>query len=216
MDNFCPCFFVSLFTCDVSATSSTQLMSNQTQDDLLNICDFVYCGKGTCQLSSAELLGFTCDCESGWKKPNIGSIELPPCSFPNCTVNFNCGNGSPAPPSSPPTQVSDPCLLNFCGDGNCVSHHGFDFRCQCNEGSENLLNDPKLFCFKKCTFGGDCNGFDLGFSSETPPPPATSGTASPGTTASSGETLSCTGELHMLAMTILALIFQIYLDLKGT
>ncbi|KAG5021531.1 hypothetical protein JHK82_017431 [Glycine max] len=160
MDNFCPCFFVSLFTCDVSATSSTQLMSNQTQ--------------GTCQLSSAELLGFTCDCESGWKKPNIGSIELPPCSFPNCTVNFNCGNGSPAPPSSPPTQVSDR------------------------------------------TFGGDCNGFDLGFSSETPPPPATSGTASPGTTASSGETLSCTGELHMLAMTILALIFQIYLDLKGT
>ncbi|KAG5008864.1 hypothetical protein JHK87_017379 [Glycine soja] len=57
------------------------------------------------------------------------------------TVNFNCGNGSPAPPSSPPTQVSDR------------------------------------------TFGGDCNGFDLGFSSETPPPPATSGTASPGTTA---------------------------------
>ncbi|KAG5036647.1 hypothetical protein JHK86_017487 [Glycine max] len=149
-----------LFTCDVSATSSTQLMSNQTQ--------------GTCQLSSTELLGFTCDCESGWKKPNIGSIELPPCIFPNCTVNFNCGNGSPAPPSSPPTQVSDR------------------------------------------TFGGDCNGFDLGFSSETPPPPATSGTASPGTTASSGETLSCTGELHMLAMTILALIFQIYLDLKGT
>jgi len=114
-----------LFTCDVSATSSTQLMSNQTQgivkllaiylignwigfhlysnilyltgyiyiyiswcvvcaDDLLNICDFVYCGKGTCQLSSTELLGFTCDCESGWKKPNIGSIELPPCIFPNC------------------------------------------------------------------------------------------------------------------------------------
>lgn len=196
-----------LFTCDVSATISTQLMSNQTQDDLLNICDLVYCGKGTCRPSSSELLGFTCDCESGWKKPKIGSVELPPCIFPNCTVNLNCGNGSPATPS-PPTEVNDPCLLNFCGDGTCVSH-GFDFKCQCNEGSDNLLNDPKLFCFQKCTLGGDCNGLDLGFGSETPPPPATHGSASPGT-AGSGETLSCTRELHMLAMTILALIFQIW------
>ncbi|KAG5000814.1 hypothetical protein JHK87_021886 [Glycine soja] len=201
-----------LFTCDVSATISTQLMSNQTQDDLLKICGLVYCGKGTCRPSSSELLGFTCDCESGWKKPKIGSVELPPCIFPNCTVNLNCGNGSPATPS-PPTEVNDPCLLNFCGDGTCDTYPGRIRYWYVGQSSISVLQiHPMPLNFTSIflgTLGGDCNGLDLGFGSETPPPPATHGSASPGT-AGSGETLSCTRELHMLAMTILALIFQIW------
>ena len=52
--------------------------------DIFNVCDLVYCGKGTCHLSSSDLLGFRCDCDSGWKKPNIGSFQLPPCALPNC------------------------------------------------------------------------------------------------------------------------------------
>ncbi|KAL2338106.1 hypothetical protein Fmac_012552 [Flemingia macrophylla] len=187
----------------VSAATSTQFMSNSTQDDIIDICSIVYCGKGTCHPSSDELLKFRCDCESGWKKPSFGSFELPPCVFPNCTVNLNCGNGSPEPPSAPPKNL-DPCLLNICGDGNCVKK-GFDFRCECNEGSANLLNDPKLFCVNKCTLGGDCYGLDLGFGSENPP--QTSDTASP---EGSGQTLNCTREFHMLAITILALIFLIW------
>ncbi|KAK7381618.1 hypothetical protein VNO80_00164 [Phaseolus coccineus] len=195
------------FTCEVSATS-TQLISNLTED-VFNICDFVYCGKGTCHLSSTEVLGFTCDCETGWKKPNFGSFDLPPCALPNCTVDLNCGNDSPSLPSSPPTEVHDPCLLNLCGDGTCESQ-GSDFRCQCNEGSANLLNDPKLICFKKCTLGGDCNGFDLGFDSpqtQTQPPSGASGTGG-SSTAGSGETLRCIRGLHMLATLILALTFE--------
>ncbi|XP_029129135.1 protein jagged-1a-like [Cajanus cajan] len=194
-----------LFTCEVSATS-TQLISNSTQDDIINICSIVYCGKGTCHPSSTEPLGFRCDCESGWKKPNIGSFQFPTCIFPNCTIDLNCGNGSPSPPSAPPTNV-DPCLLNICGDGTCVKD-GSDFRCECNEGSANLLNDPKLLCFKKCTLGGDCNGLGLGFSSQSTETPQTSGTASL-PAAGSGETVSGIKEVHMVAMTILALIFQI-------
>ncbi|KAL9304488.1 hypothetical protein ACSQ67_021751 [Phaseolus vulgaris] len=100
------------FTCEVSATS-TQLISNLTQD-VFNPCDFVYCGKGTCHLSSTELLGFTCDCESGWKKPTFASFQLPPCVLPNCTVDLNCGNDSPSLPSSPPTQVNDRTLGGDC------------------------------------------------------------------------------------------------------
>ncbi|QCE02077.1 hypothetical protein DEO72_LG8g88 [Vigna unguiculata] len=202
------------FTCEVSATS-TQLISN-LRLNIFNVCDLVYCGKGTCHLSSSDLLGFRCDCDSGWKKPNIGSFQLPPCALPNCTVDLNCGNGSSSLPSSPPTTVNDPCLLNLCGDGTCESN-GSDFRCKCNEGSANLLDDPKLICIKKCTLGGDCEGFHLGFDSspnETQPPPEKSGTsASPPTspTAGSGETLRCIRGLHVPAMLILALIFELWI-----
>ncbi|CAJ1951209.1 unnamed protein product [Sphenostylis stenocarpa] len=85
-------------------------MSNPTQD-VSNVCDIVYCGRGTCHPSSTDSLGFTCDCESGWKKPNLGPLQLPPCSLPNCTVDLRCGNGSLPFPTSLPTKVSDRTLF---------------------------------------------------------------------------------------------------------
>ncbi|TKY64521.1 hypothetical protein E2542_SST14419 [Spatholobus suberectus] len=97
------------FTCDVSATS-TQLMSNPTQDD---ICSIVYCGKGTCHRST-ELIGFGCDCDSGWNKLNVGPFELPPCIIPNCTVDLKCANGSP-----PPSFVQPPDGSNRSLGGDC-------------------------------------------------------------------------------------------------
>ncbi|XP_027344817.1 slit homolog 1 protein-like [Abrus precatorius] len=169
--------FVSLhllFTSNVSATS-TQLSSNPTQDDI-GLCNTVFCGKGTCH-PSTDFIGYRCDCDSGWKKFNIGPLELPPCIIPNCTFDYNCGDGSVPPPQVPPPNVSDPCSLSLCGDGTCV-RNGSDFTCQCNEGSANLLNDPKMICFKKCTLGPDCDGLDLGL---TPPSTQGSGSSSPKT-----------------------------------
>ncbi|WJX48851.1 hypothetical protein P8452_35359 [Trifolium repens] len=201
-------YFLYLITCyNVSATS-TQIMSNTKQDDivddLINICSIVYCGKGTCH-QQPGLFNFSCDCDSGWKKLKVGSFEFPTCVLPNCTLNLECGNGIlPTLPTQPPNQP-DPCLFNLCGDGTCVKN-GIDFKCQCNEGAANVGNDPKMFCLKKCGIGGDCNGLDFGFTPEaaaSPPPPAT-----PNSGNGSGEMLNCTKKLYMLTMMILAITFQ--------
>ncbi|KAK7255305.1 hypothetical protein RIF29_28712 [Crotalaria pallida] len=84
-------FFLILFTCNLSATS-TQLTSSTLHDSLgLDVCKLVYCGKGTCNVAPNALFGFRCDCDSGWKKlqihlpPILGNdtIEFPPCIIPN-------------------------------------------------------------------------------------------------------------------------------------
>ncbi|XP_057450695.1 uncharacterized protein LOC130742613 isoform X2 [Lotus japonicus] len=192
---------LSLFTCNVS-TTSTPLMSNPTQEsDAIDICKTMFCGKGTCQASETELLGFTCDCDSGWKKIKVGvpplEFELPPCLLPNCTLDMQCGNGSQLPSLQPPKDASNPCLLNFCGDGTCERiGSGFGFRCQCNEGSANILNDPRMTCLKKCALGAGCNGFDLGFHDPPPPPQQNTGPGSTG--GSSGAMLNCSRGLQML------------------
>lgn len=74
--------YCSWYDCGVCAAES----------DAIDICKSMFCGKGTCQASETELLGFTCDCDSGWKKIKVGvpplEFELPPCLLPNCQYSF--------------------------------------------------------------------------------------------------------------------------------
>ncbi|KAK6236282.1 hypothetical protein SCA6_011619 [Theobroma cacao] len=146
----------------------------------VNACAIFNCGQGTCH-SDGSLLGFECDCYSGWKKFRIGPVDLPPCIIPNCTLNFGCGTGSPSPPSPPPPpfNLSDPCSFTWCGDGTCKTN-GAGYECDCNAGSDNLLNMTALPCFKDCSLGADCHGLGLG----TPPPPD-SNSSPPGQSSSS-------------------------------
>ncbi|XVE98240.1 hypothetical protein REPUB_Repub03eG0088600 [Reevesia pubescens] len=137
----------------------------------VNACAIVNCGQGTCQEKDGGLFGFECDCYSGWKKFQIGSIVLPPCIIPNCTLNFGCGAGSPSPPpspSSPSFNLSDPCTFTWCGDGSCKTN-GSGYECDCNAGADNLLDKAALPCFNECSLGADCQGLLLG-----PPPPSPS------------------------------------------
>ncbi|KAB5563950.1 hypothetical protein DKX38_004004 [Salix brachista] len=50
------------------------------QDD---VCALTNCGEGACKASSASLLGFDCECYSGWKKVQIGPLTFPSCIIPN-------------------------------------------------------------------------------------------------------------------------------------
>ncbi|XP_057997255.1 uncharacterized protein LOC131176061 [Hevea brasiliensis] len=81
----------TLFTCNPTATSQ-----NSTSGD--GLCASVYCGQGTCK-NSSTLPGFECDCYSGWKKIQTG------------TIDFQCGNASP--PSPPPSVPVPPPPLNL-------------------------------------------------------------------------------------------------------
>ncbi|KAL3610574.1 hypothetical protein D5086_001594 [Populus alba] len=116
-----------------------------------DVCALINCGQGTCQASNASLLGFECECSSGWKKIEIGPLTFPSRVIPNS------------------------CNLVWCGDGTCVAN-GTGHLCQCNEGSSNLLNETDLACFKQCSLGADCIGLLLGMSPsppsvQLPPPP---------------------------------------------
>ncbi|KAJ6696188.1 NEUROGENIC LOCUS NOTCH-like protein 3-LIKE [Salix koriyanagi] len=148
------------------------------QDD---VCALTNCGEGACKASSASLLGFDCECYSGWKKVQIGPLTFPSCIIPNCTVDFGCGNGAPPPPPPsrpPPFDLLNPCNLVWCGDGTCVAN-GTGHICQCTGDSANLFNLTGLACFKKCYLGADCNGLVLGKSPPSPPPPAPTSSATP-------------------------------------
>ncbi|XVE54339.1 hypothetical protein DITRI_Ditri03aG0072200 [Diplodiscus trichospermus] len=147
-----------------SKASSVVFISNPIS---ANACATVDCGQGTCRETDSSLLGFECDCYSGWKHFQIGPLVLPPCIIPNCTLDFSCGEGSPPPPSPPNFNLSDPCTLTWCGDGSCKTN-GTGYECDCNAGSDNLLDMPDLPCFKECSLGADCHGVGLG---KPPPPP---------------------------------------------
>ncbi|KAI3455380.1 hypothetical protein Pfo_012043 [Paulownia fortunei] len=139
----------------------------RAQDD---VCTNVDCARGTCVPNQGSILGFDCVCDSGWKKVQLGPLTFPTCTVPNCTLDFQCGNGAPPPPPSklPPFNLLNPCNLVWCGDGTCVANVAGHY-CQCNEGSANLFNLTALACFKQCSFGADCNGLGLG--PHVPPPP---------------------------------------------
>ncbi|XP_044497540.1 uncharacterized protein LOC123219599 [Mangifera indica] len=134
-------------------------------------CADVDCGQGTCKDSNSSGLGFECDCNTGWKKIQIGPLTFPSCVLPNCSVDLHCNNASSPTPSLPQLNA---CLLVWCGKGNCVAN-GTGYACQCNQGASNLFNNPAWACFDDCSFGGDCFALGLGLS---PPPPKNSG--SPG------------------------------------
>ncbi|KAI4329291.1 hypothetical protein L6164_021574 [Bauhinia variegata] len=196
-----------LFTCNLTFTRA-QLVANPFEGE---ICKWVSCGQGICQATDT-FPGFQCNCAPGWTKFKIGNFEFPSCALPNCHVSLQCGNGdsSPPPPSLLNLNLSDPCTFTMCLDGSCEKN-GTEFRCQCRQGSANLMNNPKFPCFKKCSLGGDCHDLDLGFGlfDMQPPPPSTppqqnSTSPAPGL----GEMLSCSRHIRMLiAIVQIATVF---------
>ncbi|XP_031106339.1 uncharacterized protein LOC116010993 [Ipomoea triloba] len=122
------------------------------------------CGKGKCELNSSALLGFDCACDSGWTKMEFFGRIFTPCVFPNCS-SFN-----PPLPPIPEFNITSPCNLIWCGDGNCVVN-GTTHYCQCSHGSDNVFNATALPCLKKeWSLELDCGGVRLG--QDSPPPPA--------------------------------------------
>ncbi|XP_043818114.1 uncharacterized protein LOC110626840 isoform X2 [Manihot esculenta] len=140
---------LTLFTCNPTAISQSSTSEG-------GLCSSVFCGQGTCN-NIDTLPGFECNCYDGWNKIQIGPLTFPSCLIPNCTVDLQCGNGSPPPPPPPSLplfphlpNLTDPCFLIWCADGSCLSS-GTGHTCQCNEGSANLLNNSELPCFQECS-----------------------------------------------------------------
>ncbi|XP_065867189.1 uncharacterized protein [Euphorbia lathyris] len=156
-----------VFTCYPTVTS---------QDE--GICDLIYCGEGSCKLTSSFPF-FECDCFPGWNKIQIGPLPFAACLLPNCTLNQQCGNGSlPPPPPSvplppPPINLTDPCNIVWCAEGSCIPNGTIGHICECNEGAANLINNTDLPCFQSCFLGADCT--NLGLLPPPPPSPPNSG-----------------------------------------
>ncbi|KAF8026803.1 hypothetical protein BT93_F3323 [Corymbia citriodora subsp. variegata] len=147
--------FILFLTC-ICTPASSRLESSR--HDEANACETVNCVMGTCRETDVWP-GSVCDCFSGWTKLGI----LPPCIIPNCSFTNQCGGEPPLPlppipsllppiPSFlPPINFSlsmAPCLLMFCGDGDCVPS-GSSHQCQCHQGSANLLARPDLPCLRQ-------------------------------------------------------------------
>ena len=58
-----------------------------------DMCKEVECGKGTCKWNGALPLGFTCQCEAGWKHTRDQDDEddypFLPCVIPNCKYIYS-------------------------------------------------------------------------------------------------------------------------------
>ncbi|CAN6363237.1 unnamed protein product [Urochloa humidicola] len=140
-------------------------------------CGKVRCGMGTCNESGDYAFGFACQCNQGWSRYHLGSMQFPylPCVIPNCTTNYRCGDGpspppAPSPPAPPPAglppitnfSIFDPCLMQYCGDGGaCEKATDFTHRCRCRDGYINLLNDTSYPCYQQCSLGSDCRGLGI-------------------------------------------------------
>ncbi|KAJ8485847.1 hypothetical protein OPV22_018332 [Ensete ventricosum] len=123
---------------------------------LLDPCLYSFCGDGTCVKTST--FGHRCDCKEGFS--NLLNKSSLPC-YRDCSVDNSCNKGAVGPSPSPspyPFVISlwDPCKFSYCGDGTCVKTSTFGHRCDCNEGSKNLLNDNSFACYKDCSIGADC------------------------------------------------------------
>ncbi|CAN6372584.1 unnamed protein product [Urochloa humidicola] len=140
-------------------------------------CGKARCGMGTCAESSDYAFGFACQCNQGWRRYHLGSMQFPylPCVIPNCTINYNCGDEpspppAPLPPTPPPAglppltnfSIFDPCLMQYCSDGGaCEKVSDFAHRCRCRDGYANLLNDTSYPCYQQCSLGSDCKGLGI-------------------------------------------------------
>ncbi|XP_047087225.1 uncharacterized protein LOC124698859 isoform X2 [Lolium rigidum] len=146
-------------------------------------CGKVKCGMGSCDESSDYAFGFACQCNPGWSRNHLGDMEFPflPCVIPNCTIKSSCQNESPPAPSLlPPAamtnlSVYDPCLLQYCGGGNCEKT-GFTYRCACRDGFKNFFDNETFPCYRQCSLGTDCSSLGIGIlngsnTSTSPPAP---------------------------------------------
>jgi|UniRef100_A0A803PZ11 hypothetical protein len=130
-----------------------------------DMCKEMECGKGKCKWNGAFPLGFTCECDAGWKRTRDQDDEddypFLPCVIPNCTLNY--GGCQPAPPPVPEKEVPrnisafDPCYWAYCGEGTCTKNRTHTHMCQCKQGFSNLLNISAFPCYSECTLGSDCS-----------------------------------------------------------
>ncbi|CAL9003564.1 unnamed protein product [Prunus brigantina] len=134
------------------------------------VCKQVECGRGTCKFDVEDPLGFTCECEAGWKRTRDGDkdddLKFLPCVIPNCTLDYSC---QPAPPPVPAKEIPhnlsafDPCYWVYCGEGNCVKNETYAHTpiCECKSGFSNLLNVSAFPCYSECTLQPDCKSLGI-------------------------------------------------------
>ncbi|CAB4315931.1 unnamed protein product [Prunus armeniaca] len=132
------------------------------------VCEKVECGRGKCKFDVEDPLGFTCECEAGWKRTRDGDDDLKflPCVIPNCTLDYSC---QPAPPPVPAKEIPrnlsafDPCYWVYCGEGNCVKNETYAYTpiCECKSGFSNLLNVSAFPCYNECTLQPDCKSLGI-------------------------------------------------------
>ncbi|XP_022883584.1 uncharacterized protein LOC111400399 [Olea europaea var. sylvestris] len=137
-----------------------------------DVCKNVDCGIGLCIASNNSITGYECICSPDWNR--IFPVPFSPCAFPNCALNFQCGNGAPPPPTPPllplpPINFTDPCNLVWCGDGTCIAN-GTSHYCQCFDGFTNLLNLTGML---------DCCKLRRDPNQPPPPPPLSNGMLAP-------------------------------------
>ncbi|KAK6915430.1 hypothetical protein RJ641_020547 [Dillenia turbinata] len=152
----------------------TALGTNSSTPFLDSLCNDVNCGKGTCQVDVGQPFGYTCQCQTGWKRTRLDSDDgllFLPCVIPNCTMDYSC---MPAPPPMPPFPYNysafDPCYWIYCGEGTCTKIGPYAHSCQCDSGYYNLLNISIYPCYSNCAIGSDCSklGIKVESSSSTP------------------------------------------------
>ncbi|KAF3320052.1 neurogenic locus notch protein 1-like protein [Carex littledalei] len=166
-------------------------------------------------MSTNSTFGYECECKSGWSQLHIGdSLRFLPCVIPNCSIDYSCSNHSiaPAPTPSQDNQnfsLFDPCSWSYCGGGTCVKTSDMGgHKCECNEGSSNLLNLTTLPCYESCSLGGNCANLGiapLNSSSLSPPAPKSQSESS----SSSDAGLFATNNLqmHLILVPFLLMIY---------
>ncbi|GAB2293584.1 hypothetical protein Dimus_027793 [Dionaea muscipula] len=188
--DFADLHLLFLFTL-ITASSLAQEDSDSSSPSQGLVCNLINCGEGKCVESNTSFFGVDCQCNPGWNKLQFGPLIFPACVIPNCTVNFDCGSGSPSPAVAPPPSavagfnLFDICSYMWCGDGSCRKNGSSGgYSCECNAGSANLMNSSSLPCFKPCYLGANCVGLNISVespptSSPPPPPPPPIGSMPP-------------------------------------
>ncbi|VFQ65288.1 unnamed protein product [Cuscuta campestris] len=138
------------------------------------VCNKVGCGKGSCRASGSSVLGYECECDPGWKQTLLQSdtlFKFLPCVIPNCSINYSCGEGAPAPApdNRANTSIFELCNWAECGGGSCTKTSALTYTCECSKGYSNLLNITTFPCFKECSIGMDCNLTNRSSSSTSTP-----------------------------------------------
>ncbi|KAM5561555.1 hypothetical protein ABKV19_022246 [Rosa sericea] len=169
------------------------------------ICKQVECGKGNCSFSASEPLGYTCECDQGWKRTAEGNDNLKflPCVIPNCTLEYD---GCQKPPevrnyTEVPRNLSvfDPCTWVYCGVGTCVKNSTYLYtpECKCDSGATNLLDISVFPCYNECTLQPDCASLGIKVADST-------STSPDGTTDSNKATDFMPGKFQLMTIVMVS------------